>query len=241
MPRSGNNLLESKIEEKKRKDYVETTKTDISNLFSELEKASQETKKINKKDKNKLDEFTGLFKNLSHQEDDEQKEEGKGHGRAHSLKGVYTPIKTQNAIYSFYLSNISIGTHTFKHQSGYNNFVQRNKPLGWLLGSDSRETNLGMNALYKRSLIANIEFGQREIGEKNIIKFPYGGYMDYQDGPFPSGDVEKIYFVSGRLQWWWKRNLSLITEFEYNDSNRINREFQFNIGVDIFYPFNKKI
>ena len=67
--------VESKIEEKKRKDYVETTKTDISNLFSELEKASQETKKINKKDKNKLDEFAGLFKNLSHQEDDEQKED----------------------------------------------------------------------------------------------------------------------------------------------------------------------
>ena len=147
----------------------------------------------------------------------------------------------QNAIYYFYLSNISVGTHTFKHQSGYNNFVQRNKPLGWSLGSDSRKTNLGVNALYKKSLIANIEFGYREIGEGNIFESPYDGYTDYLDGPFPSGDVETILFVTGRLQWWWKQNLSLITEFEYNDSNRNDIEFQFNIGVDIFYPFNKKI
>ena len=173
--------------------------------------------------------------------DKEQKQEGKGHGRAHSLKGVYTPIKTQNAIYSFYLSNISVGTHTFKHQSGYNNFVQRNKPLGWSVGSDSREINLGVNALYHSNLITNIEVGQKEIGEKNIIESPYDGYTDYLAGPFPSGNVENILYVCGRLQWWWKQNLSLITELEYNDSNRNNREFQFNIGVDIFYPFNKKI
>ena len=46
------------------------------------------------------------------------------------------------------------------------------------------------------------------------------GYTDYLAGPFPSGDVETILFATGRLQWWWKQNLSLITEFEYNDSKR---------------------
>jgi len=173
--------------------------------------------------------------------DDEQKQEGKGHGRAHSLKGVYTPIKTKTSIVSIYASSISVGTNTFRHESGYNNFIQRNKPLGWSVGSDSREINLGVNALYNSNLITNIEIGQREIGEKNIIGSPYDGYTDYLDGPFPSGDVENILYVCGRLQWWWKQNLSLITEFEYNDSNRNDREFQFNIGVDIFYPINKKI
>ena len=43
---------EAKLEEKKRKDYVETTETDLSSLFSELEKVSQETKKLNEEDSN---------------------------------------------------------------------------------------------------------------------------------------------------------------------------------------------
>ena len=157
------------------------------------------------------------------------------------MKGVYTPIKTKTSIISIYVSSIIVGTNTFRHESGYNNFIQRNKPLGWSVGSDSREINLGVNALYNSNLITNIEIGQREIGEKNIIGSPYDGYTDYLAGPFPSGDVENILYVCGRLQWWWKQNLSLITELEYNDSNRNDREFQFNIGVDIFYPFNKKI
>ena len=173
--------------------------------------------------------------------DDEQKQEGKGHGRAQSLKGVYTPIKTKTSIVSIYGSLISVGTNTFRHEEGSNNFIQRNKPLGWSVGSDSREINLGVNALYNSNLITNIEIGQREIGEKNIIGSPYDGYTDYLAGPFPSGDVENILYVSGRLQWWWKKNLSLITELVYNDSNRNDKELQFNIGVDLFYPFNKKI
>ena len=65
---------ETKLEEKKRKDYVETTETDLSNLFSELEKVSQETKKLNENDKNKLNEFASLFEKISHQEEDELRE-----------------------------------------------------------------------------------------------------------------------------------------------------------------------
>ena len=56
---------ETKLEEKKRKDYVETTETDLSSLFSELEKVSQETKKLNEKDKDKLNEFANIFTKLN--------------------------------------------------------------------------------------------------------------------------------------------------------------------------------
>ena len=37
---------ETKLEEKKKIDQVDTTESDISSLFAELEKASQETKNI---------------------------------------------------------------------------------------------------------------------------------------------------------------------------------------------------
>ena len=65
---------ESKLEEKKRKDYVETTEKDLSNLFTELEKVSQETKKPDENGKDKLNEFASLFEKISHQEEDELRE-----------------------------------------------------------------------------------------------------------------------------------------------------------------------
>ena len=56
---------EAKLQEKKRRDYVETTETDLSSLFSELEKVSQETKKLNEEDKDKLNEFANIFSKLN--------------------------------------------------------------------------------------------------------------------------------------------------------------------------------
>ena len=56
---------ETKLEEKKKIDYVETTESDISSLFAELEKVSQETKKLNEDDKDKLYEFANIFTKLN--------------------------------------------------------------------------------------------------------------------------------------------------------------------------------
>jgi hypothetical protein len=139
--------------------------------------------------------------------DDEQKQEGKGHGRAHSLKGVYTPIKTKTSIVSIYASSISVGTNTFRHESGYNNFIQRNKPLGREYSSDGRKFNLGLNYYNKENMIGNIEFGKHETGDESITLNPYDAYSDYLTGPSPSGVVNETIYASGRLQWWWKPNI----------------------------------
>ena len=56
---------ETKLEEKKKINYVETTESDISSLFAELEKVSQETKKLNEDDKDKLYEFANIFTKLN--------------------------------------------------------------------------------------------------------------------------------------------------------------------------------
>ena len=65
---------ESKLEEKKRKDYVEPSVSEISSLFEELEKVNQETKKLDVEDKQKLDEFAGIFARISQEEEDEVRE-----------------------------------------------------------------------------------------------------------------------------------------------------------------------
>ena len=61
---------ETKLEEKKKIDYVETTESDLSSLFAELEKVSQETKTSNEDSKDKLNEFASLFENISQQKED---------------------------------------------------------------------------------------------------------------------------------------------------------------------------
>ena len=61
---------ETKLEEKKKIDYVETTESDLSSLFSELEKVSQETKTSNGGSEEKLNEFASLFENISQQKEE---------------------------------------------------------------------------------------------------------------------------------------------------------------------------
>ena len=78
--------------------------------------------------------------------------------------------------------SISVGTHTFKHEDGNNNFVQRNDPLGWHIGSDSRERKVGLNWFYQNKVLTSINMGIRNIGENNFINNLYGAYIDYLEG-----------------------------------------------------------
>ena len=48
------------------------------------------------------------------------------------------------------------------------NFVQRNKPLGWRIGSDSRERKVGINWFYQNKVLTGINMGTRNIGENNF-------------------------------------------------------------------------
>ena len=56
---------EAKQEEKKRRDYVETSTSDISNLFEGLEEASRQAKELSSKDTDKLDAFSGLMEQMT--------------------------------------------------------------------------------------------------------------------------------------------------------------------------------
>ena len=56
---------EAKQEEKKRRDYVETSTSDISNLFEGLEEASRQAKELSSKETDKLDAFSGLMEQMT--------------------------------------------------------------------------------------------------------------------------------------------------------------------------------
>jgi len=171
--------------------------------------------------------------------DQEQKDDGKGSGDAFSFKVVFTPIKRLNSYASCYVSIISVGTHTFKHEDGNNNFVQRNDPLGWRIGSDSRERKVGINWLYQNKVFTNINMGIRHLGENNFINNLYEPYGDYLDVPFPSGDIENIDFISFKCHWWLKTNMSIVSEIAYLKSDKIGKNFKGILGIDFYYGVGK--
>ena len=171
--------------------------------------------------------------------DKEQKDEGKVSGRAYSFKTVYSPIIKENSSLSCHLSIISVGTNTFRHEEGQNNFVQRNSPLGWQVGSDSREIKMGFDWLYKEKIIFDLDMGIKNLGEKNFIDNLYEPYINYFDEPFPSGEVENINFIHSKAQYWWRPNISTLIKFEYNNSNKIGKNFELNIGIDMYYGISK--
>ena len=170
--------------------------------------------------------------------DKKQTNAGKGSGRAFSLKSTYSIINDKESILIFYLTHISVGTNTFKHQNGNNNFVQREKPLGWVIGSDSKESKVGLSGTYNKAFIINLEYGMKEIGENNILTNPYKGYTEYLSGPFPSGLVENVSFGFARFQWWMNSYFSVIAEMKHSSSNIFGKNSELSIGIDIFYYLN---
>ncbi len=167
--------------------------------------------------------------------DREQKDEGKDAAKAFSCKFVYNPIINENSFLSCYFSIISVGTNTFKHEYGNNNFVQRNDPLGWEIGNDSREIEFGLNSLFHNKIITSLSVGNRLIGEKNMIDNLYEPYIGYVNESFPSGVTEQISFGSTSLKWWYKPNISIISKLEIKKSDKLGTDIELDIGIDIFY------
>ena len=141
---------------------------------------------------------------------------------------------TETSLLTTYFSLLTVGTPTFRHGNGMNNFVQRNKPLGWQYGSDGQEVKLGLNYFNRTNLIAQLEAGLREIGEESITSRPYDPYADYQAGRFPSGNVKESLFIISKLQWWWKPNIQISGSVEWDNNGSLQSFF----GINIYFPRN---
>jgi hypothetical protein len=161
-----------------------------------------------------------------------QFEEGKENGKAYSGRISYTPIMTETLLLTTYASLLTVGTPTFRHVNGFNNFVQRNKPLGWQQGSDGQEFKLGLNYFNRTNLIAQFEVGQRKTGKESITSRPYDPYEDYLAGLFPSGNVEESLFITSKLQWWWKPTIQISGSVEWDNNGSLQSFF----GINIYFP-----
>ena len=170
-----------------------------------------------------------------------QKDKNKKSEGGYSLKFIYMPnFFDRNNFTRFYFSIMRVGTNTFRHEDGNNNFVNRNKPLGWFHGSDSREFKLGLNSFNEKyNILINTSFGKRDLGVNSIIEDPYSGYTNYFSGPFPSGDFERVNFLQLEAQWWYKPHISFIGKINHNKIAEHGSLSELNFGIDIYLPILK--
>jgi hypothetical protein len=168
--------------------------------------------------------------------DESEKVLGKNHRTANSLK-ISNNIYSEGKINIIsYFSFIQVGSLAFRHGDGNNNFINRNKPLGWKHGSDGYEKKIGVNCLNKHKYIISLEFGVRYSGENNIIYYPYETYSEYQFSNFPSGDVSKISFINSSLIWKVKSYLNIVSSIEYKKNSPNFKDYNIILGLDLGLP-----
>ena len=160
-------------------------------------------------------------------------EKGKENGTAYSYRIAYTPIILQKNMVTFYFTSIYVGTPTFRHASGINNFVHKSRPIGTLLGSDAKDIFLGLNYTNSKNLILLVKGGVQSSGEENILNRPYSTYENFQKGVFPSGLVDKAYYLNTYFRYFWNDyfSISFDCNLSKNQKNNFLYDFIFSLNL----------
>jgi hypothetical protein len=190
-----------------------------------------------------LNPFTRISSNFAFDEiaiDKSERDGGKNHSIAQSHQINYSLIQIDDKIINFYLTYVNVGTPTFRHELGRNNFVIRGKPLGWQNGSDGFDFFIGIKMLKKESYFGKIRLGYSEYGQNSIKNNPYRPYSiaDYNSDIFPSGIVVKTLYADINLQWWFQQNISFFLSSKIYDSSTDGAGINLNVGLDVFFPIS---
>tara|TARA_Y100000591_G_scaffold125211_1_gene107078 strand:+ start:57412 stop:58743 length:1332 start_codon:yes stop_codon:yes gene_type:complete len=156
---------------------------------------------------------------------------GKEHGKAYSIRFAYTPLFSNSHIVTLFSSLVNVGTPTFRHGIGTNNFVHGGRPLGWYRGSDGQEICIGMNYFNNNNYISSISTGILVSGEETIANRVFEPYSDYLKGPFPSGNVKEITYAETNFTFWWKKDYSISGFFHWSLGRKI---IDISLHVPIF-------
>lgn len=163
---------------------------------------------------------------------DKDIEKGKEHGRGYSVKYSYSVPFSEGYILNFSIFKVLIGTPTFRHRNGTNNFIAKNKPLGWEHGSDGTENGFGLSFSNENKYLFNIKMGTVKSGEESISSRPFDTYKDYLFGDFPSGNILHSNYFSVKLFWLLFPRVEIRGELNYLE------EFKHNIKLDTSLSFN---
>lgn len=163
---------------------------------------------------------------------------GKENGIANSMKVTFPFKHSKKNRSGIFITRTFVGTPTFRHKSGYNNFVQNSTPLGWKYGSDGTEITFGFFYFNENNIVAELKFGRVKIGEESIIYRPYDTYNDYVKGDFPSGQFLILNFLRYEIYWKLNSDISIIYRNEFmSHKNRVLSHLNFSFSLDIPLTF----
>ena len=133
---------------------------------------------------------------------------------------------------------IKIGTHTFRHAYGMNNFVTRHSPIGNSFGSDILLYEFGLDFFDNDKIFINTKFGYREEGENTILIDPYDSNEDIIKEPFPSGNIKEVLFGVLNFEKWFNSNnaISLSIGLDKN-----NEDLNGYVRLGLFFSLNNNI
>ena len=160
----------------------------------------------------------------------------KEHGKAFSSKISYFANTSNGYPIKICASIIAIGTPTFRHGEGTNNFVQKGRPTGSQLGSDVQDINIKIS-LYKRdnNELALLSLGYIETGQENINRRVFDSYDNYTKGTFPSGNITKAYYFDSSFKYEIIDNFTFLATVYME--RYLNNNFIINSTIGMIYSF----
>jgi len=141
-------------------------------------------------------------------------EKKKEHGIAFSSQISYLLNIFNDKSIKLCASIVEIGTPTFRHGIGTNNFVQRGRPLGSQIGSDVQDKKIEIE-LYQEgnNELLFLSFGRIKVGQESINNRVFDSYDNYIKGKFPSGDVIQAYYFDSNLKLKFKNKYTFTASF----------------------------
>jgi hypothetical protein len=143
--------------------------------------------------------------------DKKDREEGRPDATAYQVRAAYS--RNLGALAgTVSIDYTRVGTFTFRHEAGSNNFVSRNLPIGTDIGSDADRWRLSLRLLFPWRITLSTAFGRQRVGERNLLNNVYEPYTadEFRQGPFPSGQVQKFNLFEWRLSYSPRRNIELV-------------------------------
>lgn len=162
-------------------------------------------------------------------------EVGKENGIGYSLRYNYSFRLTSKTLTNLYFSKVDVGTSTFRHEDGYNNFVLNNTPLGWKYGSDGEEIKVGINTVYSDKLIMLFALGRVNTGSESTMFRSYERNKNY----LKEINSDYIFFTENfvELNFYWKINAKANIFLMSKNAHKINSNglFDFRSGAILYF------
>ncbi len=157
---------------------------------------------------------------------------GKEHGKAFSSRFSILVLSSEKYNINLMINYVNVGTPTFRHGVGTNNFVQNDIPLGFNNGSDLKERSIGVSYSKINNLFLNFICGVVHSGQQSLFYNPYEPYLDYIGDKFPSGITNKKSYVKNQLIWKFKNNIYINVNITLTPKDIKDNKYIMEIGLN---------